>query len=130
MEPIAFAVTELKIMNVVWAAGGTSSAKDVYDSLAHNYGYTRGAVYALIHRLIDKGALTRRDPGFVLTATIAMKDVQHAEAQNLVDRLFSGSAPQLVASLIEDGQLSPNACADLLRLANETTEESTPPPAL
>lgn len=122
MEPITFAATELKIMNVVWANGGTSSAKSIYDNLAHSYGYTRGAVYALIHRLIDKGALTRSEPGFVLTATVAMKDVQHAEAHNLVDKLFSGSAPQLVASLIEDGQLSPNACADLLKLAAEDNE--------
>lgn len=122
MEPITFAATELKIMIVIWAAGGTSSAKNVYDNLAHNYGYTRGAVYALIHRLIDKGALTRSEPGFVLTATVAMKDVQHAEAQSLVDKLFSGSAPQLVAALIEDGQLSPDACANLLKLVNEDDE--------
>lgn len=119
MEPPSFAVAELKVMNVVWQLGGEASAKTVHDHLSRDYGYTRGAVYALIHRLIAKGALAREDPGFLLTATVAQESVQQAEAQGLVDRLFGGSAEKLVAALIDSGRLSPSEYSALVTMAEQ-----------
>lgn len=102
----SFADAELKVMNVIWRAGGKASAREIAAQLADVYGYTRGATYALIHRCIEKGAVRRDDPGFVCVALASQDDVRTEQADKLVDTLFDGSAELLCAALVNDRKIS------------------------
>lgn len=102
----SFADAELKVMNVIWRAGGKASAREIAAQLADAYGYTRGATYALIHRCIEKGAVRRDDPGFVCVALASQDDVRAEQADKLVDTLFDGSAELLCTALVNDRKIS------------------------
>ena len=64
---------ELKVMAIIWRNGGQASAKQIFTEMNGEFGYTRGAVYALIHRCIEKRAIEREEPGFICRS---IKDIQ------------------------------------------------------
>ena len=72
-----------------------------------------------LKKCLEKGALTRTDPGFLCTAAITEKEIRRQETEELIDRFFGGRADRLAASLFEDGVLSPEEIAELRRRITE-----------
>ncbi len=98
--------SELHVMNVLWAKGPTT-AKEIADILAESVGWSKTTTYTVIKKCLEKGAITREDPGFLCTAAITKQQIRRQETEELIDRFFGGQADRLVASLFEDGGLSP-----------------------
>ena len=122
MAHITLPDSELVIMNVVWQAGGSISAKDAYAQIAENRATSRGTIYSLIHRLIDKGILTKEDPGFILKATVSKDDIRRESIRKLIDNLFGGSAKNLAVSLVEDGHITTDDIETLMEMARSVDE--------
>ena len=97
---------ELKVMSIVWHHGGKTTAKQIYTEMHAEFGYTRGAVYALIHRCIEKGAMERNDPNFTCKSIVNPDSVRYDEIAKLVNTAFDGSATKLVKLLLDNGNLS------------------------
>lgn len=97
--------SELRVMTIVWREGG-ASARHIADVLAHEVGYSASATYTLISRCIKKGALRRRDPGYVCQALVSQEEVQNIQTDALVDRLFEGSADKLFSALVSRKRVS------------------------
>ena len=116
---VALSDTELKVMSVVWQRDGLVSAKDISSQIQSAHGYTRGAIYTLIHRLVDKGALVKEDPGFMCRATVSKDDVRLDQTRSLIDRLFDGSADDLVVSLVANEDISDETIERLRRLIDK-----------
>lgn len=105
-------------MGVIWDAGGTCPAKLVADALAVSNGYTASATYTIIHRCIKKNAVERVSPGFVCRALVSRAEVQRRQTDELLDRLFDGSAEQLVASLVRRNGITPEEARRLREIVD------------
>ena len=98
--------SELKVMNVLWREG-EATAKHVAEVLKEETGWNVNTSYTLLKRCIEKGAAERREPGFVCRPLIPKEEVQRAETDRLIDKIFDGSADKLFASLLGRKKLSP-----------------------
>lgn len=119
----SFSDTELKVMNIVWDAGGAIGAREIYHRLRAEEGYTQGTVYKLIGRCIEKGGLAREDPGFLCRAIVERGAIQAAEAERLVDKLFDGSARRLVSALVDGGSISDSELDELADLIAKARQD-------
>ena len=97
--------SELKVMDVLWR-DGDRPARQIADVLEAEVGWNVNTTYTLIKRCIKKGAILRTDPGFHCHALIPKEDVQAAETDELVGKLFDGSVDKLFASLLGRKHLS------------------------
>ena len=91
--------SELKVMNVLWKEGDCT-AKHISNVLKEEIGWNMNTTYTLIKRCINKGAIERYEPNFMCHALIAREEVQAAEAEELLDKIFGGSVDKMFAALI------------------------------
>ena len=107
--------SELKVMEPLWA-DGPQSAGELAKKLAASCGWNRNTTYTVIKKLVDKGAVSRSDPGFVCTALITREDVQRRETDSLISRLFGGSKTQFLSAFLSEKDLTPAEAAQLREL--------------
>ena len=105
--------SELKVMEPLWE-GGPQTAGELAKRLATVVGWNRNTTYTVIKKLIDKGAVSRSDPGFLCTPLVTREEVQRQETDSLISRLFGGSATQFLSAFLSERDLTP-AEADQLR---------------
>ncbi|MBR6311646.1 MAG: BlaI/MecI/CopY family transcriptional regulator [Oscillospiraceae bacterium] len=111
--------SEIKVMNVIWREGEVT-AKRVAEILGAETGWNVNTTYTLIKRCIEKGAVERIEPNFTCRAIVKKEDVQRAEAETLLDKLFDGSADKLFAALLGSERLSPEEIAKLRSMIDGT----------
>ena len=97
--------SELKVMEVLWK-NGEITAKEISDILKEEIGWNMNTTYTVIKKCIAKGAIQRSEPHFQCRALIGKLEVQQAEAEELMDKLFDGSPELLFASLLSSKKLS------------------------
>ena len=107
--------SEWKVMEVLWQTGDRT-AKELSLALADKVGWNKNTTYTVIKKCIEKGAIERREPGFVCHAQISKQQAQKEEAETLVDKVFGGSADLLFASVLSDRSLSKDEIARLKAL--------------
>ena len=110
--------SELKVMGVLWRQGD-QSARQIARTLGEEIGWNVNTTYTLIKRCIGKGAIERIEPGFVCRALVTQEQVQQEETQELIDRLFDGSADALFASLLGSKRVSEEQMQRLRRMIDE-----------
>jgi BlaI family penicillinase repressor len=113
---------ELQIMQVIWKLG-MSSVKDVQEGLPQQLAYT--TVQTMLNILERKGKLRRKLRGraYVYSATVTEAKASRHAVRDLVDRMFGGSADELVMSLIKSRQIDPKRIAELTRRLEKESEE-------
>ena len=97
--------SELKVMDILWKEGDVQ-AKHVADVLTKELGWNKNTTYTLIKRCIKKGAIERSEPNFICHALIPKEKVQEAETNELINKIYDGSADKLFAALLSRKQLS------------------------
>ena len=97
--------SELKIMDVIWREGDCT-ARHIAEVLGKEVGWNINTTYTLIKRCIAKGAVERLEPNFVCRALIAKEEVQAAETDELINKVYDGSADKLFAALLSRKKLS------------------------
>ena len=110
--------SELKVMAVLWKEGD-STAKQISDILKEQIGWNINTTYTVIKKCIGKGAVERREPNFLCHALISREDVQAAETDELIDRIYDGSADMLFASLLSRKKLSSKQIERLKKIVEE-----------
>lgn len=110
--------SELKVMGVLWREGDTT-AKHISDVLKEEVGWNMNTTYTLIKRCIRKGAIERSEPNFMCHALIPKEEVQEAETNELIDKIFDGSADKLFASLLGRKQLSEEQIESLRKIVGK-----------
>ena len=109
---------ELKVMHVIWREEPVKASR-IVKILAGETGWNMNTTYTLIKRCIAKGAVERSEPGFVCRALVSKEDVQRAETDRLIDRIFDGSADKLFAALLGRKQLSDEEIQKLRAIIGE-----------
>lgn len=110
--------SELKVMDVLWKRGDTP-ARQIASILTEDIGWNVNTTYTLIKRCISKGAIERREPGFLCHALISKKEIQQAETDELIDRIYDGCTDKLFASLLGRKKLSAAQIQKLKDIVNE-----------
>ena len=132
-EPTPLTKLELQIMQVIWKLGTSSaraadgatnsnrafSVKDVQEGLEQQLAYT--TVQTMLNILERKGKLRRKLRGraYVYSPTVTEARASRHAVRDLVDRMFGGSADELVMSLIKSRQIDPKRIAELSRRLEE-----------
>lgn len=113
--------SELKVMDVLWRQGD-KTAKEISATLGDAIGWNVNTTYTVIKKCVAKGAIERTDPGFVCHALIAKEEVQQAETDELIGKLFDGAADKLFAALLGSRRLTAEEIARLKRLVDDLDE--------
>ena len=110
--------SELKVMAVLWREGD-STAKHISDVLGSETGWNVNTTYTVIKKCIKKGAIERREPNFLCHALVSKARIQAAETDELIEKIYDGSADMLFASLLERKRLSAEQIEKLKRIVEE-----------
>ena len=97
--------SELKVMDVLWREGD-STAKHIAVILGEEIGWNKNTTYTLIKRCIKKGAIERTEPNFMCHALIPKEEIQKPETDELINKVYDGSADKLFAALLGRKHLS------------------------
>ena len=110
--------SELKVMDVLWREGD-ATAKHISDVLNAEVGWNMNTTYTLIKRCIKKGAIERSEPNFICHSLIPKEDVQEAETDELINKVYDGSADKLFAALLGRKKLSAEQIATLKQIVGD-----------
>lgn len=104
--------SELRVMEVLWKEGDMTAGQ-LAKILREQIGWNRNTTYTVIKKLIEKEAITRREPNFMCSARISRQEVQQQETTALIDRLFDGSAEFFLSAYLRGRALSEGEIAQL-----------------
>jgi BlaI family transcriptional regulator, penicillinase repressor len=114
---------ELSIMQVIWTRG-ESSVTEVQSQLESTLAYT--TVQTMLNSLEKKGKLTRRLLGraFIYNARVSEAAAIGQGVRDLIDRMFGGSAEDLVISLLRNREIDSKKLAELTKRFKEEEDPS------
>lgn len=110
--------SELKVMEVLWREGDVT-AKHISTVLGEEVGWNMNTTYTLIKRCIKKGAIERSEPNFMCHALIPKEKVQEAETDELINKIYDGSANKLFAALLGRKKLSAEQIEKLKQIVGD-----------
>lgn len=99
---------ELEILKILWQADAPRPVAEIRAALEKEFGWKATTVKTLLYNLRDKGAVEEVQRG-VYRPVMREADV----TRELMKKLFDGSARKLVASLLDNGELSENDISEL-----------------
>lgn len=108
--------SELKVMDVLWKHGDCT-AKYISDVLKESVGWNMNTTYTLIKRCIKKGAILRSEPHFMCHALVAKEEIQQEQTDELINKIYDGSADKLFAALLDRKKLSAEQIENLKKLS-------------
>ena len=114
--------SELELMKIVWAGGGTALYAQIMEELSGaGRTWQKNTVITLLSRLVEKGLLKTRKIGRrnEYTALVSEAEYQAAQTRTLLNKLYEGSAKGLVAALMQNGMLSAGDYEELRRFWEE-----------
>ena len=108
---------ELNVMELLWS-NKVLAAKDISKIIKEYIGWEKNTTYTYIKRLIDKGAITREDPGFLCQAAITKKQVQEIETSVLIKNLYNGSVATFIHDYFDGKSLSTEEILELNKVVS------------
>ena len=114
---------ELKIMQVLWQTG-PANVQTVQQQLDRPLAYT--TVQTMLNILHRKGKVKRtlKDRAYFYKPAVSHRQVVSHTINDMVERLFGGSAESLVMSLVETKHLTAEKLARLHKLVAKSQGES------
>lgn len=101
--------SELELMKIVWANGGSALYAHIMEALLKaGRTWQKNTVITLLSRLVEKGLLKTSKIGRrnEYTAVVSEEDYQAAQAQIFLNKLYKGNAKGLVSTLIQREMIS------------------------
>ena len=102
--------SERKIMEVLWREGDRT-AKEISSILGEETGWNVNTTYTVIKKCVAKGAVRRSEPNFLCHALVTKEEIQKAETEELIGRLFDGSVRRIAGPALCLFAQQPNALA-------------------
>lgn len=106
--------SELEVMRILWREGRPMPFAEIRAELESKTDWKKSTIQTLVLRLRDKGIISARNTYVTLySPNISQEEYIKSEGKTIIDKLFGGSAKNLVAALCRDGQLDENDIDDL-----------------
>ncbi|GAB6086728.1 BlaI/MecI/CopY family transcriptional regulator [Alkaliphilus crotonatoxidans] len=112
---------ELKVLEALWEME-EAQASQLVALLKERAQWNRNTTYTFINRLVEKGIIERREPGFVCIPRYSREEVRVAEAKSFLNRMYEGSLKVLVTSFINNEVLSEEEINELKQLIEKKGE--------
>lgn len=119
MNTLAAKITdaELKVMRVLWAAKEPLSMATIRETLAQSSDWDRSTIKTLLRRLCEKGVVsTTKKDVLYYAPQVSEGEYREYKTERLIDRLYRGSAKNLVASLVAGNKLDKSDIEELRSL--------------
>ena len=116
MNKLASKITEseLEVLRVMWEAGSGLSITDIRKNLEQKSSWDASTIKTLLRRLCDKGVVTViKKEVYYYVPVVSEAEYNEYNTQILIDRLYSGSAKNLVASLLGSKKLKQSDIEEL-----------------
>lgn len=106
--------SEVEIMRVLWNSKAELPISEIRKTLEETSSWDISTIKTLLRRLCDKGVvLTDKREVIYYKPLVSEAEYNDYSTQNLIDRLYSGSAKNLVASLLGSKKLNKNDIEEL-----------------
>src|SRR5665648_441697 len=93
--------SEVKVVRVLWEADCELPIADIRKTLEQTSKWETSTIKTLLRRLCEKGVvLATKKEVFYYMPLVSEAEYNEYTTQSLIDRLYSGSAKDLVASLL------------------------------
>ena len=98
--------SEVEVMRVLWESASALPIVDIRKTLEFTSKWETSTIKTLLRRLCEKGAvIATKKEVFYYKPLVSETEYNEYTTQNLIDRLYSGSAKKLVASLLGSKKL-------------------------
>ena len=102
---------ELELKKTIWGNGGTALYAEIAEALEKKgTPATKNTIISLLSRLIEKGFLKTNKIGRRnrYTALVSEADYRAAQTETFLDKIYEGSAKDLISTLIQKEMISPD----------------------
>lgn len=98
--------SELEIMRVLWAVGAPMTMTQIKGTLMKTTKWNGDTIKTLLRRLCEKGAVSqeKREVYYYLPL-VSSAEYGKYSTQTLIDKLYYGSARDMIAALVKNDQL-------------------------
>lgn len=108
--------SEVEVIRVLWEAGCELRLADIRKTLEQTSDWEISTIKTLLRRLCEKGVvIATKKEVFYYKPLVSETEYNEYTTQSLIDRLYSGNAKNLVASLLGSKKLKE---ADIEELRN------------
>jgi BlaI family penicillinase repressor len=106
--------SELEVMRVLWEAKAALPVAKIRKAICQKTGWEGSTAKTLLYRLQSKGVVTqeKRDV-YYYSPCVTEDEYNEYMTQTLIDKLYKGSAKNLVASFVSSKKLSDDDIAEL-----------------
>jgi predicted transcriptional regulator len=116
---------ELEILKVLWELG-SGSVREVHQRLCPNDELAFNTVQTMLRIMEDKGLVAHRSEG--RTFVYFPRHSRERVARRFLDRVFDGSLDQLVLTLLQAEDTTPEELKELERLIAQARKDRKPRP--
>lgn len=106
--------SELAVMKVLWQAKDAISITDIREALQESRGWEATTIKTLVSRLVSKGAVRQEKRNvFFYSPLISEQEYNSWATRNLIEKLYRGSAKDMIAALVDSESLTDSDIAEL-----------------
>lgn len=109
MNPVNYKISdaELEVMKILWREKRSVSFSDIRTELNSKMGWEKSTIATLLRRLLKKGAISIEEREiYYYSPNISKEEYTKFEEKSWIDKLYEGSAKNLVAALCQSGELT------------------------
>lgn len=115
MDKIKIGDGEIRIMEYIWEEEPVK-AGDLVALAKEGYGWSKNTTYTMLKRLVEKGIIDRRDPGFICRSLVTREQVQREETRSLIDKVFCGSRKLFLTSFLSEEKLTEEEIEEIKKI--------------
>lgn len=99
--------SELEVMKILWRAEDALPVTEIREKLQKTKGWEPATIKTLIARLVSKGVVRQeKRKVFYYSPAVSEKEYSTWATDDLIERIYNGSARQLVAALVHSDGLT------------------------
>jgi len=99
--------SELEVMKILWRAEDALPVTEIREQLQITKGWEPATIKTLIARLVSKGVVRQeKRKVFFYSPAVSEKEYSTWATEDLIERIYNGSARQLVAALVHSDGLT------------------------
>ena len=109
--------SELEVMKLLWHADDALPVTDIREELQRQKGWEPATIKTLVARLVSKGAVRQEKRNVYYYSPLISEQEYNAWAtDDLISRLYNGSARDLVAALVHSDGLTKDDIEELRQM--------------
>ncbi len=106
--------SELEVMKLLWRSEEPLSVTEIREALQKSRGWEATTIKTLVSRLVNKGAIKQEKRNvFYYSPLISEREYNGWATRDLIEKLYKGSARDMIAALVDSESLTRDDIAEL-----------------